>query len=212
VDEGRVGEEFAELYDAAYGRVVAHAYAITADLGDAQELAQEAFLRAWQRWSRIRRYQDPAGWVVRVARNLALSRWRRARTAARGLWRMGEPDQSPGPGPESVALVRALQQIPAVQRRALVMHHMADMSVAAIAAEEGVAVGTIKARLSRGRAALAPLLADGDLGDGDGTGPNRSGGTSASGPGTTDRAGSSGLEPLLRTFVSRLAGEVAAGV
>ena len=209
MDDGRVGEEFAELYDAAYGRVVAHAYAITADLGDAQELAQEAFLRAWQRWSRIRRYQDPAAWVAHVARNLAVSRWRRARTAARGLWRMGDPGQSPGPGPESVALVRALQQIPAAQRRALVMHHMADMSVAAIAAEEGVAVGTIKARLSRGRAALAQLLADSDPGDGDGPGPGLVGGSGASGSESTRRAGSGGLEPMLRAFVRRLAREVA---
>jgi len=209
MDEGRVGEEFAELYDAAYGRVVAHAYAITADFGDAQELAQEAFLRAWQRWTRIRRYQDPAAWVAHVARNLALSRWRRTRTAARGLWRMGAPDQSPGPGPESVALVRALQQIPAAQRRALVMHHMADMSVAAIAAEEGVAVGTIKARLSRGRAALAPLLADTDLGAGDGPGPGLVGGSGASAPEAGRRAGSGGLEPMLREFARRLALEVA---
>jgi RNA polymerase sigma-70 factor (ECF subfamily) len=102
-----------------------------------------------------------------------------------------------------------LQQIPAAQRRALVMHHMADMSVAAIAAEEGVAVGTIKARLSRGRAALAPLLADTDLGDGDGPGPGLVGGSGASDTGTSRRAGSGGLEPMLREFVRRLAWEVA---
>jgi RNA polymerase sigma-70 factor, ECF subfamily len=199
VTQTRDGEEFAELYDAAYGRVVAHAYAITADLGDAQELAQEAFLRTWQRWSQIRRYHDPTAWVMRVAHNLALSRWRRARTAARGLWRMGSPESSPSPGPESVALVRALQQLPAVQRRALVMHHMADMSVAAIATEEGVAVGTIKARLSRGRAALAPLLADVDLDDTGGPG-----GIGAMKGETTGAGGeSSGLEPTLRVLLSR---------
>jgi RNA polymerase sigma-70 factor, ECF subfamily len=212
VGDARIGEEFAELYDVAYGRVVAHAYAITADLGDAQELAQEAFLRTWQRWDQIRRYHDPAAWVIRVVHNLAVSRWRRARTAARGLLRMGGPETSPGPGPESVALVRALQQIPAAQRRALVMHHMADLSVAEIAAEEGVAVGTIKARLSRGRAALVPLLADSSIDDGRGPGPGLGRGIGAADEETTGRSGSGGLEPTLRACFARLGWAVMAGV
>ena len=125
---------------------------------------------------------------------------------------MGGPETSPGPGPESVALVRALQEIPAVQRRALVMHHMADMSVADIAAEEGVAVGTIKARLSRGRAALAPLLAEVDLDDDGRPGPGLGGGIGAADVETTDRGGSGGLQPTLRTFFGRLAWGVVAGV
>ena len=59
-----------------------------------------------------------------------------------------------------VALARALQQLPADQRRAIVLYHLGDLSVAAVAAEMGVPVGTIKARLSRGRATLATLLGD----------------------------------------------------
>jgi RNA polymerase sigma-70 factor, ECF subfamily len=53
-----------------------------------------------------------------------------------------------------------LRELPLQQRQALVMHHMLGIPVAQIAAEQGVAVGTVKARLSRGRAALAPLLVD----------------------------------------------------
>lgn len=153
-------EDFADLYRAAWGPVVAHAYALTADVGAAQEVAQEALLRAWQRWDRIREYDDPIAWLIRVAHNLALSRWRRARTAARGLLRMGEPETAPEVGAESVAVVAALRQLPEAQRRALVLHHMAGWSVADVAKVEGVPPGTIKARLSRGRVALAPLLSD----------------------------------------------------
>jgi RNA polymerase sigma-70 factor (ECF subfamily) len=53
-----------------------------------------------------------------------------------------------------------LQQLPADQRRAVVLHHLCDVPVRNIASETGVPVGTVKARLSRGRAALALLLDD----------------------------------------------------
>jgi len=56
--------------------------------------------------------------------------------------------------------VAALRQLPQAQRQALVLHHIADLSVHAVAAEVGVPEGTIKARLSRGRSALATLLSD----------------------------------------------------
>ena len=56
------------------------------------------------------------------------------------------------------ALVAALRQIPEAQRRAIVLYHICDLSVAQIAAESGVAIDTVKARLQRGRTALAHLL------------------------------------------------------
>jgi RNA polymerase sigma-70 factor (ECF subfamily) len=60
-----------------------------------------------------------------------------------------------------VTVVAALQQLPADQRRTLVLHHIADLSVADVAREVGVPEGTVKARLARGRAALAQLLEEG---------------------------------------------------
>jgi RNA polymerase sigma-70 factor (ECF subfamily) len=80
---------------------------------------------------------------------------------APGAYGRAEPDTPwRAGGPESVALVGALRKLPEAQRRAVVLHHMGGLSIAEIAADEGVAEGTIKARLSRGRAALAGLLAD----------------------------------------------------
>ena len=57
-----------------------------------------------------------------------------------------------------VALVTALRRLPEPQRRALVLHHLCDLPVHAVAREVGVPEGPIKARLSRGRTALAALL------------------------------------------------------
>src|SRR5690606_5154977 len=56
---GVAAEEFDELYQAQYGNVVAMAYALTGNLTEAQDLAQEGFCQAWQRWRRIAGYDDP---------------------------------------------------------------------------------------------------------------------------------------------------------
>jgi DNA (cytosine-5)-methyltransferase 1 len=52
-------------------------FAYTGDMAAAQDVVQEAFCRALSRWKRIADLDDPAGWIRRVARNLATSRWRR---------------------------------------------------------------------------------------------------------------------------------------
>ena len=57
-------------------------------------------------------------------------------------------------------MVSALARLPEEQRRAIVLHHLCDLSVDQVAAEVGVPPGTIKARLSRGRAALREVLRD----------------------------------------------------
>jgi RNA polymerase sigma-70 factor (ECF subfamily) len=96
--------------------------------------------------------------VRQVATRQAISRWRRGRTARDFLSRSRPPEAAPGPDESTVALVTALRSLPEAQRRALVLHHLAGFSVAEVAIAERCPEGTVKARLSRGRAALAPLL------------------------------------------------------
>ena len=131
-------------------------FAYTGDLGAAQDLVQEAFCRALPRWERISRYDDPVAWLRKVAFNLAASRWRRLRSSARHRWAPEPP--VPGPGPERVLLVAALAQLPERQRRALVLHYLADLTTADIARLEEVAESTVRVALHRGRKALAALL------------------------------------------------------
>ena len=70
----------------------------------------------------------------------------------------------PGPqvpvegGPDHVAIVTALAQIDRDQREVVVLHYLADLGVAEVAAELGIPEGTVKSRLSRARARLADLL------------------------------------------------------
>jgi RNA polymerase sigma-70 factor (ECF subfamily) len=74
--------------------------------------------------------------------------------------RLAAPATAPDLSPDHVTLMAALEQLPRVQREAIAMHHLADLPVNEIAAALGVPPGTVKARLSRGRAALAHLLED----------------------------------------------------
>lgn len=149
--------DFDEFYAAGFTPLSLQLYAYLGDLGEAQDLVQEAFCRAYTRWNKINKYDDPVAWVRRVAWNLASSTFRRKRTALNFLRRQRE-EHCDGPDPDRVALTRALAVIPAQQRRAVVLHYMAQLPVAEIAAQEGVAEGTVKSWLSRGRAALAAQL------------------------------------------------------
>lgn len=151
-------ESFDEFYRASRQRLFVALCALTGDAGEAQDAVHEAFARAWQRWDSIRGYGDPEAWVRTVARRIAVSRWRRARNRLTAHRRHGPPPALPGPSASSVALRVALARLPVEQRTAIVLHHLCDLPVSEVARETGVPEGTVKARLFRGRRALAELL------------------------------------------------------
>jgi RNA polymerase sigma-70 factor (ECF subfamily) len=151
-------DSFDEFYRSTRQRVLTYLYAACGDLAEAQEAAQEAYARAWQRWSRLRGYDDPEAWIRIVGWRVLANRWRKVRAGARAYRRYGPPPDQPGPSEDTVVLVAALRRLPVDQRVALVLHHIVELPLAQIAAETGVPVGTVKARLSRGRQALAALL------------------------------------------------------
>lgn len=150
---------FDEFYAAHFDRLTMQLWAYTGDLPQAQDVVQEAFCRALARWRDIAAYDEPSAWVRRVAFNLATSRFRQVRSFLRFASRHTETFVQE-PGPDRVMLVRALADLPANQRRALVLYHLADLSVADIAAQERVTENTVKSRLRRGRATLAAQLTD----------------------------------------------------
>jgi RNA polymerase sigma-70 factor, ECF subfamily len=148
---------FDEFYAANFHRLTLQLYAYTGDAGQAQDAVQEAFSRAWPRWSTLVTYDDPGGWVRRVAWNVLKNRWRRLRVA-RAHAHYHRERLVEGPSPDRVALARALATLPGTQRRAVILFYVADLPVHEIAAQEGVPEGTVKSWLHRGRTALAGLL------------------------------------------------------
>jgi RNA polymerase sigma-70 factor (ECF subfamily) len=156
-------EAVQEAYRACYRRLVAQLFTLTRDLAEAQDVVQEAYARALVRPEHFLGLSDPEMWLRTVAMNLARSRFRRQRIFERLLssGRVDRPEATvPGLSPDRVALVAALRRLRRPTREAVVLHHLADLPVEEVAATLGVPVGTVKARLSRGRAALARYLTD----------------------------------------------------
>ncbi|HTJ70471.1 MAG TPA: SigE family RNA polymerase sigma factor [Actinospica sp.] len=153
--------EFDAFYAASSHRLVGQVFAMTGDLGEAEDALQEAYTRAWQRWPKLRHYDNPEAWVRTVAFRLCINSWWRARnrlTAHRRAAAHTEP--VPELNPDLLVLIDAMRQLPDKQRRALVLHYVADLTVEQIAAETGSAAGTVKSWLHRGRRALAPLVSE----------------------------------------------------
>lgn len=151
---------FARFYGEHAPRLVRALHALTGDVAEAQDCTQEAFARAWQRWPSVGAYDAPEAWVRQVAWRLAVSRFRRSRRGHDLLAGQRPPDPVPALGPDHVALVRALRTLPPAQRQAVVLHHLLGLSVEELARDTSAPVSTVKARLRRGRAALAAQLTE----------------------------------------------------
>jgi RNA polymerase sigma-70 factor, ECF subfamily len=151
---------FADCYYASYGRLAAQLNAYLGDAAAAEDVVQEAFLRAWQRWNRISGYEDPVAWIRRVAWNLATSHWRRLVREARLARHHREVTSVEMSVPENVALIEALRKLRPNHRRVIVLHYLTDLPVAEIAAELNVPRGTVLSWLHRGRADLAAHLGE----------------------------------------------------
>lgn len=159
--------DFEGFYAENFRVLTTQLYAYCGNLTDAQDVVQEACLRALARWPQLSEYEDPVGWVRRVAWNLATSQWRKARRVS--AWspadsatgeREGERVQEPTP--DRVDLVAALAELPTAQRQAIVMHYLGDLSVSEIAELSQVPTGTVKSWMARARATLSAKLSVGD--------------------------------------------------
>ena len=155
------GEDFVhELYDASYRRLVGQLTAVTGNREEAEDVVQEAFARALLHSRTLIATDNPEAWVRTVAVNAVRSRWRRFRRLA-GLLPDLVLDATPATDDASrMDLVAALRTLATAQREAIALHHLAGLSVQEVATTLGVPPGTVKARLARGRAALALRLAD----------------------------------------------------
>ena len=162
--KARDGGGFDEFYTSTATTVVAQVCLMVGDRAEAEDAVQEAYARAWQRWRTVGSYDDPTAWVRTVAYRIAVSSWRRARNRWAAHVR-SESSTTPIAelSPDTVALVAALREISPGQRRAIVLHHLVGLNVREVARETNASESAVKAQLSRGRQALAPLLSTDDL-------------------------------------------------
>lgn len=155
--DGRSGS-FEEFFAAEYARLLRALYLVTGTRHEAEELAQDTFVRALERWHLVTRAENRAGYVYRMALNLHRSRLRRvARAAKRAVQPPPEPDPFAA-ADERDAIGRALAALPAGQREAVVMVEWLGLSDDEVGAMLGISPVTVRVRIHRARGTLRPLL------------------------------------------------------
>ena len=147
-------EEFTAFYAGSRSRLLRALVAVAADLGEAEDALQEAYVRAAMRWDKL---DAPEAWVRHAAINLVRDSQRRTLSRRRALRRLPPADDMTAAGMATVEVVEMLQQLPAEQREALALHYLLDLTVEQVALDLRRPVGTVKAQLARGRARLARM-------------------------------------------------------
>jgi len=134
---------------------------VTRDRHEAEDLAQDAFLKVWERWDRVRGLEDAEGYLYRAAMNLFRNRRRRALLALKRVVHL-VPTDDLRVVEERDAVVRALAQLTPSQRAALVMTDLMQMTSEEAGRAMGVRASTVRVLSARARTALRERMGDDD--------------------------------------------------
>lgn len=156
--EGATPSTFDDLFDAHYERLLRTLWVLTGDAHEAEDLAQEAFARVFERQEQLSAGGNPAGYIYRTALNLHRSRRRRASVAIRRRGTLAPSGQDPLERVEDRDLLRrALAALSLKEREAVVLVVLLDMSDEDAAAILRTTPGAIRTRLSRAKAHLRAI-------------------------------------------------------
>jgi RNA polymerase sigma-70 factor (ECF subfamily) len=156
--------EFEDRLRESSSLAVRVAYSVVRQRQDAEEVAQEAFAKAYSRFSQLRNRNSFRSWLLRTTWRLAIDRWRsdRRRTARE----QSDVHESSDPSAEGLAvqneraerLWRAIDDLPEKQREAIVLSAIQGYDVQEVALLLGLPDGTVKSRLFMARKGLAQRL------------------------------------------------------
>ena len=150
---------FEHFYRTQYTRVVAVVYALSGSRVAAEEITQDAFVKAHAQWGEVASHPNPDAWIRRVAINLATSSVRRRATEAKVLLRLSRERPRIEELPESAdATWAAVRDLPRNQAVAITLRYHDDLDIESIAAVLECKPATVRVHLHRGRIALAEVL------------------------------------------------------
>ncbi len=171
VDAARAGSDdaFGILVGRYRAPVVRLAYRLTHDADEANDIAQESFMRAYRRIGEFHPDRPFARWLFVITRNASLDAIRRRRRAA--LLVASQVDAAVEPGPEAVALQNdeaarvhtALDALPAKYRAVLELYYIGGLRYREIADQLAIPIGTVKTYISRAKRRLRDELASENL-------------------------------------------------
>ncbi len=154
MDDARVIDDLESVFRAHHGRLVR---ALTVACGDEQRAAdavQHAFIKAHLTWRRIQRYEDPVGWIRRVAINRLRDDHRHDVRKQRMIDRLGAERPVAEHSAAGSDVEQQLASLPRQQRLSLALYYVDGLSVAEIATTLGISEGAVKFHLHQGRHAL----------------------------------------------------------
>ncbi len=169
-------ESFGELVKRYQGRLVNYLYRLLRDYGEANDLAQEVFLKVYRALDRYNPKYKFSTWLFRVAQNAAIDQIRKRRLQLvsmdrpradgrdQGTWEF--PSGERGPYGElrnverGVAIQEAIERLPWEYRELIVLRHYGELSYDEIATLKQMPLGTVKNKLFRGRQMLKEQLID----------------------------------------------------
>jgi RNA polymerase sigma-70 factor (ECF subfamily) len=143
-----------------YFRPMVRSLAVAAgDRGVAEDCVQDAFMRAFVRWSRVSRLEDPVGWVRHVAVNRMRDHYRKLDRGGRAFARLQLHHNPVADAPaEPNELEKLLDRLPAQQRIAAALFYVEDLSVGEVADAMGLSEGAVKYHLHAARSTLRGAL------------------------------------------------------
>lgn len=159
-------DRFEDAYQRWYPGVVRSAWAITRDTAVAEELAQEAFVKAYGRWRKLGSSGHAQPWIHRAAMNLALSwvrRHKRGNQLEHWVTSALHRDVEPLQASTSDRVVALLSRLPRRQREAVFLRVVADLPEREVAAVMGISPGSVKVHKKRGLDALRDLVGSNEL-------------------------------------------------
>ncbi len=153
---------FEAMFDEQRDRLFASLWLITRDRHEAEDIAQDAFVKVWERWERRGAPDDPTAYLFRTAMNILRNRRRRAAVALRHASSRKESADELGAVEARDVVMRALGALTPSQRAALVLTDLLDMSSNDAAAALGVRPSTVRVLAARGRATLSAQIGASD--------------------------------------------------
>jgi RNA polymerase sigma-70 factor (ECF subfamily) len=162
VEDPRV---FLEDFDAFYARerasVVGLAYVLSGSRAAAEDLAQEAFIKALRHWDRISDYDDPGAWVRRVVSNQAVSGYRRRSAEARALVRLGGEPPVPDIAQEAALVWEEVRRLPRRQAQVIALRYLDGRRIEEVARILECSENTVKTHLMRAKTGASRAAAEG---------------------------------------------------
>lgn len=149
---------FADHRDGLFGAL----WLVTRDRHEAEDLAQDAFLKVWERWDRVGSMDDPTGYLYRTGMNLLRNRRRRALLAVKRAVHLAPADEQIDAIDERDVVMRALGSLTRGQRTALVLTDLLQMTSEEAGRVLGVRASTVRVLAARGRNALRERMGDDD--------------------------------------------------